>query len=336
MDTAKAASDANGLSDEGTVETRQTQDEGQRSKSFARLRACERCQRMKVRCESNEDSQRCKRCDQANRDCVQTGPRAKKRRTDRRVTELEQKVASLTASLTAHGYSDGLDIDATSGEPSEHDTDHPTAQHGKDGLGQSIPGVRTALQQSRHEKTFREEIATWIGGPDTAASVDAVDRRVLDVTTAYLIFRRYQFEMSQYFPIVTFPSTTKPEYIRRTKPILFHTILAVAAAPIRPDLQHLLIDEITQILADRVMYRGEKSIELVQALLVMVIFYHRPKDPKPLTFLQIAYAGAIMALDLGLAKTPPRKGTDALVSGPTTTEAEIRRTWLGCYYVCAK
>ena len=336
MDAEKATSDANGLSDESVSEVRHLQQEGQSSNSFTRLRACERCQRMKVRCEANGDSQRCKRCDQANRECVPTGPRAKRRRTDRRVTELEQKVASLTASLISHGYSDGLDTEGISVEPSEQEIGHPMAQPGQEGPRQALPAVRSPPQQSCNEKTFRDELPTWIENLGSTASIDAIDRRILDVTTAYDIFHRYSFEMSQYFPIVTFPCTTKPELIRHTKPVLFHTILAVAAAPTLPNIQHLLVSEVTRIIADRVLCRAEKSLELVQALLVLVMFYQRPKESKELNFLQFAYAGAIMALDLGLGKRSPRKGTDVTVTGSIATEAEMRRTWLGCYYICAK
>jgi hypothetical protein len=142
--------------------------------------------------------------------------------------------------------------------------------------------------------------------------------------------------MSQYFPFVVFSYTTKPEYIRRTKPILFHTILAVAAGSVRPDLRPLLIDEITQIMADRVMYRGEKSVELIQALLVLVVHYQRPRQSKELNFLQIVHSAAIMALDLGLGKRSTRKGIDGTAPESTMNEAEARRVWLGCYYLCAK
>ena len=336
MDAEKAAADVNGLSDERIIEVTHPQQEGPSSNSFTRLRACERCQRMKVRCEAKGDSQRCKRCDQANRECVPTGPRAKRRRTDRRVTELEQKVASLTASLISHGYPDDLDIEGTSVEPSDQDIGHTVAQPGQEGPGRALPAARSPTQQSRNEKTFRGDLATWIENPGSAASIDAIDRGILDATTAYDIFHRYSSEMSQYFPIVTFPCTTEPELIRHTKPILFHTILAVAAAPIRPDIQHLLVGEVTRIIADRVLCRAEKSLELVQALLVLVMFYQRPKDSKELNFLQFTYAGAIMALDLGLGKRSPRKDTDVTVPGSMATEAEMRRTWLGCYYMCAK
>jgi hypothetical protein len=336
MDAATASTDVNGLSEESTVEGSHAQEDAQGSKRFARLRACERCQRMKVRCEINDNSQRCKRCDQANRDCVPTESRPKRRRTDRRVTELEQKVASLTASLVAHGHSDGITTEAPIAQMAEGGADQPITQQGTDDSVSAFPGINKLPSQGRQETTFRDEIGAWIGIPGSAASFDAIKRQILDAATAYQIFNRYHLQMSQYFPFVVFSYTTKPEHIRRTKPILFHAILAVAAAPLRPDLRPLLIDEITQIMADRVMYRGEKSVELIQALLVLVVHYQRPRESKELNFLQIVHSAAIMALDLGLGKRSKRKGTDGMAPESTINEAEVRRVWLGCYYLCAK
>lgn len=89
-------------------------------------------------------------------------------------------------------------------------------------------------------------------------------------------------------------------------------------------------------MADRVMYRGEKSVELIQALLVLVVHYQRPRQSKELNFLQIVHSAAIMALDLGLGKRSTRKGPDGMVPESTMNEAEARRVWLGCYYLCAK
>jgi Fungal specific transcription factor domain len=336
MDATMASTDVNGLSDESTVEDSHAQEDGQGSKRFTRLRACERCKRMKVRCEVNDNSQRCKRCDQADQDCVPTESRPKRRRTDRRVTELEQKVASLTASLVAHGYPDGITAEAPIAETAERGADQLITQHSTDDSESAFPRINTFQSQGRQEILFRDGIGTWIGIPGNTAFVDAIDRQILDAATAYQIFNRYHFQMSQYFPFVVFSYTTKPEDIRRTKPILFHTILAVAAASVRPDLRQLLIDEITRMMADRVMYRGEKSVELIQALLVLVVHYQRPRQLKELNFLQIVHSAAIMALDLGLGKRSTPKGTDGTAPESTMNEAEARRVWLGCYYLCAK
>ncbi|KAG9245992.1 hypothetical protein BJ878DRAFT_499019 [Calycina marina] len=74
--------------------------------STKRLRACEACRGLKVRCDPNPTNPGgpCKRCAKANRNCVITQPsRKRQKKTDSRVTELENKINSLTATLKATG-----------------------------------------------------------------------------------------------------------------------------------------------------------------------------------------------------------------------------------------
>ncbi|KAG6150785.1 hypothetical protein E4U37_005706 [Claviceps purpurea] len=75
-----------------------------------KLRACEACRALKVRCEPDPDSNPsddnapCKRCKKAGRKCVVTVPtRKRQKKTDSRVSELERKIDALTASLQARG-----------------------------------------------------------------------------------------------------------------------------------------------------------------------------------------------------------------------------------------
>ncbi|KGQ11902.1 hypothetical protein BBAD15_g2339 [Beauveria bassiana D1-5] len=67
-----------------------------------KLRACEACRGLKVRCEPDPNDGPCRRCKKANRRCVVTAPtRKRQRKTDSRVSELEKKIDALTASLQA-------------------------------------------------------------------------------------------------------------------------------------------------------------------------------------------------------------------------------------------
>ncbi|KAG6088222.1 hypothetical protein E4U15_006534 [Claviceps sp. LM218 group G6] len=75
-----------------------------------KLRACEACRALKVRCEPDpnpnpgDDNAPCKRCKKAGRKCVVTVPtRKRQKKTDSRVSELERKIDALTASLQARG-----------------------------------------------------------------------------------------------------------------------------------------------------------------------------------------------------------------------------------------
>ncbi len=171
------------------------------------------------------------------------------------------------------------------------------------------------------------------------AYIDLVDRHVVDAATAYRMFDRYNTEM-QSLPIVVFQPGTKAEDIRRSKPVLFLSILSAASNTIRPDLQPIFIEEVMRVLADRVIVRGEKTMEIVQSLQVITIFYQPPERYDELNFNQLIHIAVVMGIDIGMGKRT-RAGQVAWreymgKAAPTDPNAaETRRAWLGLYFMCA-
>ena len=174
---------------------------------------------------------------------------------------------------------------------------------------------------------------------------DVVDRKILDSTTASEIFYHYTTEMACHMPIVVFPPDTVAGTVRKTRPILFLAILSVASGQNYPDLQRTLTKEVMHAFADRIIYRGEKSLELIQALQVSTIWYW-PEDNRDAQFYQMIHIAAFMAIDLGLGRRAKgsRESYNALwkdyprmksVSQMSDT-VNGRRAWLGCYLLCAK
>jgi Fungal Zn(2)-Cys(6) binuclear cluster domain len=173
--------------------------------------------------------------------------------------------------------------------------------------------------------------------------IDVIDRQLIDAETAYRCFDRYTAEMCEQLPIVVFRPGTRAEDIRKTKKMLFLAVLAVSSGTIRPDLQPKLVSEITRIFADRIVYRGERSLELCQTIQVMTIFYQPPQKYEELNVNQLIHIAAVMALDMGMGKrskvgtfTMWKKYMDKKQSLPDSNTAETRRCWLGTYYMCAK
>ncbi|KAL8745870.1 MAG: hypothetical protein Q9190_002044 [Brigantiaea leucoxantha] len=173
---------------------------------------------------------------------------------------------------------------------------------------------------------------------------DVVDRKILDSTTASEIFYHYTTEMACHMPIVVFPPDTVAGTVRKTRPILFLAILSVASGQNYPDLQRTLTKEVMHAFADRIIYRGEKSLELIQALQVSTIWYW-PEDNRDAQFYQMIHIAAFMAIDLGLGRRAKgsRESYNALwkdyprmksVSQMSDT-VNGRRAWLGCYLLCA-
>lgn len=304
--------------------------------------------------------------------------RKRQKKTDSRVAELEKKIDALTATLAAQGQSDG-DIHQSvshgqlpprpvypepwpNGQP--HNPHTQSSPHtGSQGVKRKLTGefdyfgaeLRTAQQAaafkssptpapiypppySQESRIKQEHKAEW----EDSLNVDVIASGLVDIVTAQKCFERYVNEMCAQLPIVVFPVGTRWEDIRRNKPILFLGVLAVASGTIRNDLQPKLIMKATKILGDRIVYRGEKSMEIVQTIQCMTTFYQPPEKYEELNFNQLIHIAAVMALDIGMGKRF-KKGNLALWRPfqdtkralPDPMSAETRRCWLGCYFMCS-
>lgn len=345
-----------------------------------RPRACEACRSLKVKCEIDDNSPngQCKRCLKAHRQCIITLPsRKRQKKTDSRVAELEKKIDALTAALGERGHTaSDPSLDPAIAHPQYQ---HRTSVYDQQWNGASAPHPSTMSPRSpsspkqiagtkrksvdtygpfggdlpRPSQSLKRESSagpTHLGVNDTRQSRassepplrDLIDRGLIDAKTAYKCFDRYHKDMCHRLPTVAFPLDIKAEDIRRTKPMLFHAIVAVASGTIRPDLQSKLISDATRILAERIVYSGEKSLELVQTIQIMTVFYQPPERYEELNFNQLIHIAAVMALDIGMGKRTKKvmahlKGyMDRSRVLPDPNAAETRRCWLGCYYMCSK
>ncbi|KAI4118995.1 MAG: hypothetical protein LQ345_001026 [Seirophora villosa] len=173
---------------------------------------------------------------------------------------------------------------------------------------------------------------------------DVIDRKVLDATLAAEIFEHYTRKMATHMPLVVIPPTAPAGAIRKHKPTLFLAILSVASGQEHPGIQRILAKEIMRAFADRIVYKGEKSLELIQALQVLTIWYW-PEENRDAQTYQLIHMAAVMAIDLGLGRRAKssREPYHALwkdyprakSSAQASDSLESRRAWLGCYLLCA-
>lgn len=177
---------------------------------------------------------------------------------------------------------------------------------------------------------------------------DSIDRGILTMDMANELWTRYTDMMVPHLPGVVFPAGTTAAEIRKTKPVLFLAIMAVGSSEL-PSVQRTLTKELMQILADKVMVVGEKSIELVQALQVAVMWYWPPEHFEELKFYQLVHIAAVMAIDIGLGRKKSIQGGALGLRKhipaewrqqhfkkhplPDSTSLEARRAWLACYFL---
>ena len=172
------------------------------------------------------------------------------------------------------------------------------------------------------------------------AQIDAL----VSQETAERVFLRYVNDICPHFPAVPFAPGTTARDVREKKPLLFLSLLAAsshgsAVELVSQDVQRELTTLLKDRLADVIWRNGEKSLEIVQALQVAVLWYRPPLHFEQHNFYMMVNCAAVMALDLGLG----RKATPNVVKlsmgpfrryHPNSSSIEARRTFLVCYYLC--
>lgn len=312
--------------------------------------------------------------------------RKRQRKTDSRVSELERKIDALTASLHAKNTGAATASDGTAREsplinrhpsipeaprrdsadrqavpsrpppppssssylpPPRSSTTTPAAN-----ASPSQPPLVTAGQKRKaSERSYSQDKAP--AAPSIPPSVpwgqslepDVVDRGVLTMDLAVDLFARFKDRMVPHLPLIAFPPSLTVAELRKTQPMLFLAIMTAAASD-RGALQKALQRELLPILAERVFLTCDKSLDLVQSLLISTAWYCPPDNFEDLKFYQLVHTAAISALDIGLGRRSgpiTKKNVDLAVSWqsqpfrrhphPDSTSIESRRTWLVCFFM---
>jgi hypothetical protein len=319
-------------------------------------KACEACRFQKVRCllDNTSPTPQCQRCVKGNRPCV-FAPAQRKRprqRTYERVAELEREVGVMR-SLLKKG---GTPIAASKGEDNdvedEYNPDPEIVLKGGD--LQFTTGGSPALEQSVRSNVPSSVSASQPGtsnnftSPSENDSIpglqasDVIGRGLLSMDVAHELVASYLANLVQFFPVVALPEGTSAFELRKAKPVLFLAIIAATSLGVYPDLSHKLNEELIQVYADLIFVRGQKSLELVQSLLITVLYYCPTDSAANLQFYQYTHMAVTMALDLGIGSKPrveeyTARGNSAVRDDNSYNQEllENSRTILACYVMAA-
>ncbi|KXT07315.1 hypothetical protein AC578_442 [Pseudocercospora eumusae] len=270
-------------------------------------RACASCRTQKVRCipdESNPDV--CQRCMRSGRPCVFTPlqKRKQRKRTDTRVAELEKEMRAMRSMLKQK--EDGARSTTST---------QPAGLRVKDrDLEGSRLGVAGQRGHDEAEVSDQNDMAT----PDRFANsgpylwpkrfpdgpkqdtTDVVDSGMLSMATARQLFETYKNELYPHYPLVYIAPSVTADDLRYTKPALFLAIIAAASGKENADLSAALDKEVLHSYATRSLVQSQKSLELVQALLISAVWYHPPSKFGQLKYYEYIHMAATMAMDIGI------------------------------------
>lgn len=210
-----------------------------------------------------------------------------------------------------------------------------------------VPGVESSTSPSAYPLPAERSDSEDVSDVSVAELIKKHLPEIIDDALATRIFDRYMSDIAIHMPVVVFPPQTRAAEIRASKPIVFLAILNAASVGMAPlDMQDRLDRLLLRSFADCVIRQGEKSTDIVQALLIATLWYRAPKKYEFMNFWQLSHIAAVMAIDIGMgkratgsktiemhAKRELSRGSKHVVFSDTI---EARRTWLGCYFLCTK
>ncbi|KAI9743548.1 MAG: hypothetical protein M1818_002862 [Claussenomyces sp. TS43310] len=173
--------------------------------------------------------------------------------------------------------------------------------------------------------------------------------QIISARTANAIVDRYCIELSANFPAVAFDPATSATEVCSTKLVLFLAILAAGSGGVCDiDTQKRLRRLLTRVLTHCLHNQTEYTLELVQAFILSAL-WHAPSEPiqgeESMDIEQLSHSAAHIGTHIGLGKRsmtanrdfPARRYEQHLqnVKSFQIDDLEARRTWLGCYYICA-
>ncbi|OQE11783.1 hypothetical protein PENVUL_c002G08874 [Penicillium vulpinum] len=322
-------------------------------------RSCESCRSLKVRCLPNPSTpNQCQRCAKGKRSCVFVAPqrRRPRKRTDSRVAQLEKEMRMMRTLLKNRipeeeesDSGDDSDVDdAQDHESAEMESRHALRDHSAHSSEDVrymdySPELGNNSHPNVHDSGGFSAPPTYAGMPAgfeqerLPPAEDVIDRGIISLEDAEQLVAYFIHELASFFPLVVLPSNTTAAQLRQTKPILFLSVIAATSISVDAGLAAVLGREMVRLYAERFFIEGEKSLELVQAMLLMIIFYLPPASPLKLQLYQYTHIASTMALEIGLAnkrrvsKKPDRRSSRQEAHDELL--AEQARAVLGCYHL---
>ncbi|KAK9249926.1 hypothetical protein V1507DRAFT_76960 [Lipomyces tetrasporus] len=293
--------------------------------------ACDSCARAKVRCHrSSPVVSSCDRCQSLNKNCTQqvTKPR-KPRQSKPQTAKLDNLLQSLKSGDT-YTVLDSLHV------PGDNDADYTSpADASSSSLTTKSPSQRQ-VEEDDVTNSPMPGFNSFARQPCTCRMT--VDKEYLNpVEPDDTLLSIYTTQLSPRFPFVIIPPGTIASQLHREKPFLMKVIRMVASLRHRQSMwgqRHAVMRHI----ADAVIVRSERSLDLLQGILVFLGYYnyyclaHGQLN-------SLTHMATSMVADLGLdRRTRPRPRSRYQAMDPDVPKDktnEEKRAAVGVWYMCS-
>jgi hypothetical protein len=199
-------------------------------------------------------------------------------------------------------------------------------------LENQIQELGIALREQSNSTTSSRSPSCLLENYDDAV-LSFLDARIPRSKQQHLL-SLFAHQAGAAWPVIRLP--TELDWIRAKSPILLLSVLvySVTHETQGTDLEvhDELVRETMQILGNEVIGRGQRSLELVQALLVATYWNKSTRRGQQGSAYQLVQLAADMAIDIGIAGSSLQPSPVAYFCRCEDAESlEARRTWLACF-----
>ncbi|KAI0805390.1 hypothetical protein GGR55DRAFT_272333 [Xylaria sp. FL0064] len=323
--------------------------------------ACEACRAAKTKCQSGPQPNICKRCSEFKRECIfRTGPRTRRPKASSRT---DSKAANLPPP-PGPSKTFGIDFEMPAVEEPNDDFECLREQHERILEDLALNSDEDGDIQQEGAEDFINMISrnaavpkafsfnnmsssasaslSWTNSSWTESSADIMARQKskpmmnlgikpqfnLDSATKLLASFR---DMLPHMPCLLFAEDVDVRSLAKNSPFVLLAILAVTSCSSSLQGHSLYDEEFRKVLGLKFVAGGERSLELLQGILIYCAWYPfhlRPKNKQAFQYLRMA-VDIVQELDM-------EQGSDldlsSLAPGQRVRKLDNIRALLSCYY----
>jgi hypothetical protein len=314
--------------------------------------ACERCRKHKVRCVPSDTSGTCqryvfgmygapfgltiRRCQKARVDCVEHVARRKpaKSRYDDQPTclsrDFSKKLDKLSAMVATMAPAPQPDLPPVAPLPSQVPEAPRQNFQSAHASSASAPTILNTPILPASGPVNEPPMSFWESTNNTLSCFSRLDPLLRSISFAdmQMLINTYR-HMVDFFPFVTLPETCTVREMSENRPVLMFALCTVASYDTM-QLQQTLSREFRKVALVKIM-NGEKSLDLLQGLLVFIAWHQHYMDAQAISVHMLLQICVAIASDLGLDKLSAKARSPLHKEDPGDREA--KRAYLGCYYL---
>ncbi|KAK7946623.1 uncharacterized protein PG986_010944 [Apiospora aurea] len=297
-------------------------------------RACESCRAAKIRCQPSDQAGICKRCCDFKKECIF---RARPRTRRPRVAEGQAPLPHPSGPSQTFSIDFNLPVEAELGSS----FDDLLEKH-----DQFVDDLVPSAAEDEFDKDSTMLSASSSGGGATFSSISSPGSSMgasslislttlgikpqFNLNSAQKLLDGFQVMLS-FCPLVALPEGANVKSMASQSPFILLAILAATSCSSSLQGFNLYDDEFRKVLGLKFVTSGERSLELLQGLLVYNAWYPyhlRPNDRRTFQYLRMAVD---IVHDLGL--DDEATFATQLESGVGPEDLERLRTFISCFYL---